>query len=165
MSRTALAIALLALVLTAALGSYALPPAPPDDGGLPASEILPDGGVSGVEIGIPEAADMACSRLRAQANDDFWTTSKNTSITASPLANDPDNVLQNFGGIASGPSHGTAEQVGLDAVKYTPATNYVGSDSFTYIHVGCLQCVGSGSSAWCAEPDYDFGTVFITITN
>lgn len=165
MTRTALAITLLALALTVALATYALPPSSPAEAGPPVAGVLPHDDVSGVEVGIPEAAHMACSRLRAQANDDYWTTSKNTSITASPLANDPDNELQNFGGIASGPSHGTAEQVGLDAVKYTPDTNYVGSDSFTYIHVGCLQCVGSGPGAWCAEPDDDIGTVFITITN
>lgn len=159
MRRHAIAIAILAFAITAALGVYALQPP------VPAPEGAPEEGTAALDVGIQDAADMACSRLRSNPVDDYWSTPKNTSITASPLANDPDNEQQNFGGIMSGPSHGTAEVVGLDAVKYTPNTNYVGSDSFTYMHIGCLQCSGSGSSAWCSEPDSDIATVFITVTN
>lgn len=162
MNRNALAIALLALAATAALGVYALQPAPPDPGAeASAVGVVPDDGGSGIDVGIQKAADMTCTRLRPHAVDDFWTTTKNTPITASPLANDPDNEQQNFGGLGSQPSHGTAEVVGLDSVKYTPDTDYVGSDSFTYFHVGCLQCF----NGWCSEPDTDEGTVFVTITN
>lgn len=165
MQRQAFTIAVLSLAITAAFGAYALQapaPAPSDPAPSdPAVAVTPDADVSGIEIGIQEAADMACSRLIPHANDDYWTTAKNTPITASPLANDPDNEQQNFGGITSGPSHGTAQVVGLDAVKYTPNTNYVGSDSFNYLHVGCLQCF----QGYCSEPETDEGTVHITVTN
>lgn len=160
MRRHGSAIALLALAVTTALGAYALQPPQPGTEGSAAAEIVAGDDTSGVEIGIQEAADQACSRLIAQANDDYWTTSKNTPVTASPLANDPDNEQQNFGGFTQ-PSHGTAEQVGIDAVKYTPDTDYVGSDSFNYTHIGCLQCFGG----YCSEPDFDVGTVHITVTN
>lgn len=161
MDRRAVAIALFALVLTAALGAYALQPAAPDTGSdLPAPSVAPDSGGTEIGLDIQKAANMTCTRLRPHAVDDFWTTSKNTPITASPLANDPDNEQNNFGGLGSQPSHGTAEVVGLDAVKYTPDTNFVGSDSFTYFHVGCLQCF----QGWCSEPDTDEGTVFVTVT-
>jgi len=162
MNRKAFALALFALALTAALGAYALQPdAPAPEADVPAPGVAPGHGDSGIDLDIQKAADMTCTRLRPHAVDDYWTTSKNTPITASPLANDPDNEQQNFGGLGSQPSHGTAEVVGLDAVKYTPDTNYTGSDSFTYYHVGCLQCF----QGWCSEPDTDEGTVFVTITN
>lgn len=61
----------------------------------------------------------------------------------------------------SQPSHGTAELVGIDAIKYTPATNYVGSDTIYYTLYGCVQCY----DGWCAEPAYDYGVVHITVTN
>ena len=160
--RHVLAIAVFALALTAALGVYALQPAAlPDSGSAPVGANEPESDALGVEIGIQEAANQACSRLLSNPQDDYWSTPKNTPITASPLVNDPDNEQQNFGGIVSGPSHGTAEVVGLDAVKYTPSTNYVGSDSFTYQHIGCLQCY-QGS---CAEPSDGYATVYITVTN
>jgi hypothetical protein len=115
-------------------------------------------------LGTPVPTRMACSR-GSNANDDYVTTAKDTPVTFSPLWNDSDTPQQNFGGIISGPQHGTAEQVGLDAIKYTPATGYTGSDSITYLHIGCLQCSGSGSSAWCSEPSEDSATVYITVTN
>jgi len=115
--------------------------------------------VPGIEIGLPQPAKMACVRQRAQANDDYWTTTKNTPITASPLANDPDTPQNNLGSFGQ-PSHGTTELVGLDAIKYTPDTDFVGNDSFTYIYIGCLQCF----NGFCSEPDSDQGTVYITVT-
>jgi len=113
----------------------------------------------GSEIGLPAPEKMACVRKRAQANDDYWTTTVNTPITASPLVNDPDTPQNNLGGFGQ-PSHGTTELVGIDAIKYTPDTDFVGNDSFTYIHVGCLQCF----NGYCSEPDTDQGTVHITVT-
>lgn len=154
MRRPALSLLLIALAAIAAFGVHALQPR------LPAGALSPDAPVAGTQLGMQEAEDMTCSVLQAQANDDYWTTSKNTSITRSPLENDPDNELQNFGGMGQ-PSHGTTEQVGIDAVKYTPDTGFTGSDSFNYVHVGCLQCFGGG----CSEPDYDLGTVYVTVTN
>lgn len=107
---------------------------------------------------------MACTRGWT-ANDDYVTTAMNTSVIISPLANDSDTLQQNFGGIISGPQHGTAEQVSLDHIQYTPNAGYTGSDSITYHHIGCLQCSGSGRSAWCSEPSDDFATIYITVTN
>jgi len=118
-----------------------------------------DESVAGIEIGLPAPEEMACVRQRAMANDDYWTTTKNTPITASPLANDPDTPQNNLGGFGQ-PSHGTTELVGIDAIKYTPDTGFVGNDSFNYIHIGCLQCF----NGFCSEPDDDEGTVFITVT-
>lgn len=159
MTRHAFALAVFALAATATLGIAAQQPP------ISAPEANPEDGAPALDVGVQAAANMACSRLPSNPVDDYWSTPKNTPITASPLANDPDNEQQNFGGIVSGPSHGTAEVIGLDAVKYTPSTNYVGSDSFTYMHIGCLQCSGSGWSAWCSEPDSDTATVYITVTN
>lgn len=111
-------------------------------------------------LGTPAPIRMACS-LGSNANDDYVTTAKNTPVTFSPLWNDSDTPQQNFGGIISGPQHGTAEEVGLDAIKYTPFTGYTGSDSITYWHIGCLQCSGG----WCSEPSEDSATIYITVTN
>jgi hypothetical protein len=115
-------------------------------------------------LGTPEPTEMACRRVIPVAGDDFVSTAKNTSVTFSPLWNDTDTPNQDFWGFTQ-PQHGTVVQVGIDAVKYTPHTNYVGSDSFTYTLGGCLQCFGSGAGAWCSEPDSDEGTVYITVTN
>jgi hypothetical protein len=114
-------------------------------------------------LGTPKPARMACS-IGWNANDDYVTTAKNTPVTFSPLWNDDDTPQQNFGGVTSSPHHGTLEQVGLDALKYTPASGYTGSDSFTYQHIGCLECFCDWS-CWCAEPSEDTATVYITVTN
>lgn len=114
--------------------------------------------------GIPTPQQKACS-IGWRAEDDYVTTAKNTVVTFSPLANDSDTPQQNFGGIIYGPSNGTAQVVGLDGIRYTPNTGYTGSDSLVYEHIGCLQCFGSGFSAWCSEPSSTFVTVYITVTN
>ncbi len=111
-------------------------------------------------LGVPVPTKMSCT-LGWNANNDSVTTAKNTPVTFSPLWNDDDTPQQNFGGILSGPLHGTAVQVGLDAVTYTPTAGYTGSDSFTYQHIGCLQCY----EGWCSEPSGDVATVYITVTN
>ena len=115
-------------------------------------------------VGAPTPIKMSCS-IGWNANDDYVTTAKNTAVNITPLANDADTPQQNFGGIIDGPYHGTAVQVGLDGIRYTPAANYTGSDTITYQHIGCLQCFGSGSSAWCSEPSDDTATIYITVTN
>ena len=115
-------------------------------------------------LGFPTRVWKACS-LGWNANDDFVSLAKNTSKTFSPLWNDDDTPQQNFGGILSGPQNGTAEVVGLDAIKYTPNPGYTGSDSIFYSHIGCLQCADSGWSAWCSEPSSDTATIYITVTN
>ena len=115
-------------------------------------------------VGAPQPTRVSCS-IGWNANDDYVTTAKNTAVTFSPLVNDADTPQQNFGGILDGPQHGTAVQVGIDAIRYTPDANYTGSDTITYQHIGCLQCFGSGSSAWCSEPSEDVATIYITVTH
>lgn len=115
-------------------------------------------------LGVPEPTKMSCS-IGWNANDDSVTTAKNTAVTFSPLWNDDDTPQQNFGGIISGPANGTAVQVGLDGIRYTPNTGFTGSDSITYSHIGCLQCSGSGWQGWCSEPSDDTATIYITVTN
>jgi len=116
---------------------------------------------------VPAPLAQACQVVYPVAGDDYVTTAKNTPVTFSPLWNDTDTPDQDFWGYTEA-SHGTLEQVGVDALKYTPGTNYVGSDSFTYTLGGCLQCStygGGGSTSWCSEPESDEGTVYITVTN
>lgn len=66
------------------------------------------------------------------ANDDMPTTAKNTPIDIFPLANDTDpesNPLTLT--VTSNPANGMLNVVG-DQVTYTPNSEFVGSDSFTY---------------------------------
>lgn len=69
------------------------------------------------------------------ANDDSATTRKNKSVTINVLANDtdPDPMDVMFVSIATAPSHGTATVNADMTVKYTPAHNYTGGDSFKYL--------------------------------
>lgn len=111
-------------------------------------------------LGVPAPVPMSCS-LGWNANDDSVSTAKNTPVTFSPLWNDDDTPQQNFGGIISGPQHGTAVVVGWDGIRYTPSSGYTGPDSLTYSHIGCMQCSGGG----CSEPTGDWATVYFTVTN
>lgn len=116
-------------------------------------------------LGIPKPTEKACSVVYPVAQDDYVTTSVNTPVAFRPLDNDtdtPDQDLKSF----SQPQHGTVVlSGGIDGMTYTPDPGYVGSDSFTYTLGGCLQCSGSGWNAWCSEPEFDEGTVYITVTN
>ena len=66
------------------------------------------------------------------AVDDSANTDEDTPVTVSVLANDTDieGDTLSVGGVGT-PSHGSAVIVGSD-VKYTPAADYNGADSFTY---------------------------------
>ena len=67
------------------------------------------------------------------ANNDSATTPQNTAVTVTVLANDTDSdndPLTVTG--ASVPAHGTAGVNPNSSITYTPATGYVGPDSFTY---------------------------------
>jgi len=66
------------------------------------------------------------------ANDDSATTDEDTPVTVSVLANDSDveGDTLSLSAVTQG-AHGIVAIVGSD-VKYTPAANYNGSDSFTY---------------------------------
>jgi predicted chitinase len=70
------------------------------------------------------------------ANNDSVTTTKNTALSINVLSNDSDpdgSIDVRAVAIVAKPSHG---KVSVDSktgvVKYTPAENYTGSDSFTY---------------------------------
>lgn len=157
MRKTLVGIFGLMAIMVLALGASAGQGEAPEIPGVAGEANEPD---TGIEAGIPEPTETVCEVQPAQANDDYWSTSKNTSVTRSPIANDPDTPQNNFGGFTQ-PDHGTAEQVGIDAVKYTPDTGFTGTDSFNYTHVGCLQCF----NGWCSEPDFDVGTVYITVSD
>jgi len=70
------------------------------------------------------------------ARDDSYITIADTPLTVNAvqglLANDTPGTPPATASKASGPAHGTAMVNPDGAFTYTPATNYVGSDSFTY---------------------------------
>lgn len=67
------------------------------------------------------------------AEDDAATTMRNTSVRVNVLANDsdPENDTVTVTGVGQ-PSHGRTQTNGDGTITYTPATNYVGGDQFTY---------------------------------
>ncbi|HEX2253708.1 MAG TPA: Ig-like domain-containing protein [Thermoanaerobaculia bacterium] len=74
------------------------------------------------------------------ANDDSASTPRNTAVTILVLLNDSDTCDWDSVWVVDGPSHGVATVVG-DSIRYTPATDFTGTDSFTYANdAGCLQC-------------------------
>lgn len=113
-----------------------------------------------LEIGIPKPVEKACRVVYPVAAPDYVTTAQNTPVTFSPLWNDTDTPAQDLISFSQ-PQHGTVQLVGIDALKYTPAPGYTGSDSFSYVLGGCLQCF----NGWCSEPEFADGTVYITVTN
>lgn len=85
------------------------------------------------------------------AGDDAWTTTVNTPLTVPApgvLANDAGTGLA--AGSASSPSHGTVVLSPTGALVYTPAPNFSGTDTFTYVAS--------------AGPLSDGATVTITVT-
>jgi hypothetical protein len=68
------------------------------------------------------------------ANDDTATTAKNTPVKIAVLANDsdPDGDPLIVTGITTPPTHGSAVVNPDNTVTYTPASNFVGTDSFRY---------------------------------
>jgi uncharacterized repeat protein (TIGR01451 family) len=96
------------------------------------------------------------------AQDDTATTSQNTPITLAVLANDSDieddsisltsfNPTSSQGGTVSRDENGTPSNLTDDKLLYTPATGFIGIDSFTYT-------VSDGT-------DSDTATVTITVTS
>jgi hypothetical protein len=72
--------------------------------------------------------------LPPTATNDGATTAEDTPVTVSVLTNDSDPEGQPLTVTAvSAPAHGTAQVTGSGStVRYAPAANYNGSDSFTY---------------------------------
>jgi large repetitive protein len=67
------------------------------------------------------------------AVDDNATTTQNVATTITVLANDTDPESNTLSAIsASTPAHGTRTINPNNTITYTPATNYTGTDSFTY---------------------------------
>jgi hypothetical protein len=96
------------------------------------------------------------------AQDDTATTSQNIPITLAVLANDSDieddsisltsfNPTSSQGGTVSRDENGTPSNLTDDKLLYTPATGFIGIDSFTYT-------VSDGT-------DSDTATVTITVTS
>lgn len=71
----------------------------------------------------------------AAASDDYASTAANTSVFVPVLLNDQsgdgDALSLAANPIATAPAHGTAVKE-ADGIRYTPASGYSGSDSFTY---------------------------------
>ena len=86
------------------------------------------------------------------ANTDTATTNENTAVNIPVLANDtdPDGFLPLKVSATSAASHGAVVLNGDNTITYTPASNYTGSDSFTYSVMD-----GRGSTA--------VGTVSVTV--
>src|SRR5205814_2194972 len=70
------------------------------------------------------------------ANADSYTLGKNTSLNGSApgaLSNDTDLDGDSLTAVvATGPTNGTLNLLANGSFTYTPASNYFGSDSFTY---------------------------------
>ena len=99
---------------------------------------LPGGGtirLLGVAPGALHADDYRFAGAPL-ANPDAYTTSVNTPLTvAAPgvLANDENPAAATLSAVlVAGPAHGTLNLNANGGFTYTPATNFVGEDSFTY---------------------------------
>ncbi|TAK69550.1 MAG: type II secretion system protein [Actinomycetota bacterium] len=66
------------------------------------------------------------------ATDDAATTPYNTLVNIDVLGNDTGSLDITSVVVATSPSHGTVSVRPDGTINYTPATNYVGTDSFTY---------------------------------
>ncbi|RPH29880.1 MAG: tandem-95 repeat protein, partial [Bacteroidales bacterium] len=86
------------------------------------------------------------------AIDDAASTIKNNLVEISVLANDF-GLNDGFGRLSTylNPAHGTVTINAARTITYTPATNYIGNDSFRYL----LEDV---------DGDYDIATVTIAVT-
>ena len=81
----------------------------------------------------PATVSVTVGARAPVANADSVTTPSSTALAVTPLSNDTDPQAQVLS-VASVtvPVHGTASLVG-NTVTYTPAANYIGADSFTYV--------------------------------
>lgn len=81
------------------------------------------------------------------ANTDSATIDEDTSVTIWPLANDSDVENDPISLVSVGsPSHGTLVNNGNNSLTYTPAADYNGTDSFTYVITdGSLNKTGTVS--------------------
>lgn len=93
------------------------------------------------------------------AVNDSATTFKNSAVTIAVTANDSDpegNLDPGSISIPQAPLHGLVVVVGGGSVRYTPAADYVGPDSFTY-----QICDTTSPTPLCSAP----ATVSVTVTD
>ncbi|RQO29632.1 hypothetical protein DBR32_15635, partial [Taibaiella sp. KBW10] len=116
--------------------------------------------------GTPTACDTAVVTIKILpernginnppvANDDAATTPVNTPVSGNMIANDKDpdsNPLTINTSPVSGPTHGTVTINANGTYDYTPASNFVGKDSFDY------RICDNGTPALC-----DVATVIIDV--
>lgn len=93
---------------------------------------------------------VTCAQDPPVATDDAASTSEDAPVTVAVLANDtdPDGDALSVSS-ATQPLHGSTLVIG-DAVKYSPAVDYAGPDSFTYV-------VSDGNGG------FDTGSVALTV--
>ena len=112
-----------------------------DDGSIDGQPAYANGAI-GVNMWTesPTAYTMAVgnvvvSTIVSVANNDTYTATKNTALhVASPgvLANDSGGNGSLIALLFSNPTHGTVTLTNNGGFTYTPANNYIGTDSFTY---------------------------------
>jgi hypothetical protein len=103
--------------------------------------------MTGDTINAPDLDDIIITTDHAPvAVNDSVSTPVNTPLMTNPALNDTDADFDLLTVTAiTQPSHGTATQVG-SAVRYVPASNYTGPDSFTYtVSDGLLSATGQVS--------------------
>src|SRR5204862_378178 len=115
-------------------GSFSYVPAAnyngPDSFTYKANDGQADSGIATVSITIIGVNDAPVA-----VNDSYTTTEDTTLNVAAPgvLANDSDVDGDTLNAIlVSQPTHGTLTLNGNGSLTYVPASNYLGSDSFTY---------------------------------
>jgi hypothetical protein len=70
------------------------------------------------------------------ARDDAAATDRNVPVTITVVANDTastGSIVVSTVAVIGGPGHGTAHALADGTVTYTPATDFVGTDSFSYV--------------------------------
>lgn len=112
-----------------------------------------------LELGIPQAQEVACRVVIPIVTPDAVTIPINQKIDINLFANDSGTSL-GLAYVRSG-AHGTVRVLSGGTVTYSPNVGYTGPDTFEYGVRACLQCF----SGFCSEPDIVDGLVTITITN
>ncbi|WP_158240596.1 Ig-like domain-containing protein [Telmatospirillum siberiense] len=97
---------------------------------------------------VTQSYSLTIGQAAPVATADTATTAANQAVSIAVTANDANPITSVA--LASGPTHGTAAVNGL-TVLYTPATNFFGTDSFTY------KASGPGGTSAAA-------TVTVTVT-
>ena len=82
---------------------------------------------------ISLAGNFHPSAVNPIANDDYFTTNEDVQLVANISTNDiQSNSGNNTWSIISNPAHGIVQLLANAFIRYTPASNYYGSDTFYY---------------------------------